>query len=157
MSDGPSSIQGVNRVGADAEPLFHLATDHLGRREYRTNLETGDGFKAVEGLGGEQPRGGYLDFILGLAEGEQLVAQQQAGGEKRQHLLVRLELVERHKANAVLLREPAQHLVLGEGAGAGVLLQVRAGVSFSELAIRNHADDQLGEGGGGGAQGNREM
>ena len=100
-------VEGVDRVGADAQALLQFPLHDLRRREHRPEAEPRERPQAVQPLGREQPAGRDLDLVVDPPERQELIPQQEPGGEERKDLLVRLQFVERGVADAVFMGEPA--------------------------------------------------
>ena len=84
---------------------------------------------------------------------QQLIPEQQAGREKGQHLLVRLQLIQPGERHPILASHPAQDRLLAGFRRPG-LTQISTGVRLSQLASGHHPGQRLGQGGGGSRGGN---
>ena len=106
-------VERADGVGADAEALFHFALDGFAGGEHRLEVQAGQGFQRVESLRGEQPAGGDFHGAVDALEREQFLLQQNARGEQREQLAIRLDVVQRGVSQAVFLGQPAQDVLLG--------------------------------------------
>ena len=105
-------IQRVDRVGADAEPFFHLPLDGFGGGEDGLEPQARHCFEGVQPLGREEPAGGNFHGAVGSPQGKQLFLEQNTRGEQREKLAVRLNIFQRGVGDVVFLRQPAEHLFL---------------------------------------------
>ena len=142
---GAVLAQGAQSIRAHAQALLHLALDGFAGRQHRLEGQAGHGLERIQALGGEEPAGGHFDGAVDAAQRQQLFLEEEAGGEQREELAVRLDVLEGGVGQAILLGQPAQHIgfplqrVLGLGcAGAQQHLRVGRG----ELLGGDHLVEQ---------------
>ena len=105
-------VERADGVRAHAQALLHLALDRLRWRQHGTQAQARHTLERVEPLGRKEPAGGHLHRAIHAAERQQLILQQNARGEQREDFLVRLDIFQRSEREAVLLGEPAEHILL---------------------------------------------
>lgn len=115
--EGRGFVEGVDGIGADAEVFFDFPLDGFGGGEDGLESKAGEGFEGIQRLGGEEAGGGDIDGAVGPSEGQEIVAQEEAGGEQPEHVLVGLHGVERGELDAVFTGHPTEHGLLGPGLG----------------------------------------
>src|SRR5207237_7219577 len=99
-------------------------------------------------LRGEQTARGHLDSAVDTLERQQLFLEQNAGGEQREQLAIRLDVLQRGITQPVLGRQPLQNVFLRpQRTAAGQALSPReiGRLWRRQLPRRHHLVQQLGQ------------
>ena len=92
------------RVRADAQALLHLALDGLAGRQHRLEVQARQRLERIQPLRGKQAAGGHFHRAVHAPQRQQFFLEQDARGEQREQLAVRLDVLQRRVGQAVFLR-----------------------------------------------------
>ncbi len=138
-------LQHVERVRTDTEIFFDLTLQGLAGGEDRLEPRRREGFQDIQPRLRKQSAHGHLDMAVLLPQRQQLLLEQDARGKATQHRAVQLDILERCVCQAVFLREPLEHVLLGihlHLARGAKILQGRC-IGGGELMTLHHAIQKI--------------